>query len=104
MTGRRNEKLRAIVIDSLEPREVIVQGNRNCQALRALVAAGNKGITALEMASWAYRLAHYIHILKKEHGLPISTEHEAHPGGFHGRYRLLCKVQLLGDSEEVRAA
>ena len=103
MTGRK-ERLRATVFDSLDPRTIEVSGSRYCQTLRALIEAGDKGITALEMASWAFRLAHYIHILKKEHSLPISTEHEAHPGGFHGRYRLLCRVELLGNSEEVRAA
>lgn len=73
---------------------------RYAQTLSALIAAGPRGITALEMSSWALRLAHYIHVLRKDYGLDISTEHENHGGQFpgrHGRYRLHTRVRILDE-------
>ena len=45
------------------------------------------------MSSWALRLAHYIMELRR-HGLDIETIHEAHPGGWHGRYVLHTPVEI----------
>lgn len=91
----RRERLRARVFDGSGEREVTVTGNRNCQALRALVQAGQKGVTALELSTWALRLAHYCYCLRKDYGITINTEYEEHDGGFHGRYRLACRVEIL---------
>lgn len=73
---------------------------RYALTLSALITAGSRGITALEMSSWALRLAHYIHVLRKDYGLDISTEHENHGGQFpgrHGRYRLHTRVRILDE-------
>ncbi len=64
------------------------------RTLLALVAAQDRGCTALELSTWALRLAHYILCLRRL-GLEISTEREKHPGGWHGRYRLLSGVYIL---------
>lgn len=65
------------------------------RTLRALVEKGQKGVTALEMSTWALRLAAYVHILRTQCGLAIITLWENHPGGKHGRYVLQTTVQIL---------
>ncbi len=74
----------------------ITVNGRDAQALRALVDKGAKGITALEMSSWALRLGAYIHRLR-EMGLRdyIITEREEHEDGWHGRYILTIPVAIL---------
>ena len=77
---------------------------QTAKALLALVTAGDKGVTASEVATWAYRLAAYRHDLKRIHGLDIITRHEEHPGGWHGRYILLTPVQIVSiDNAQVPA-
>ena len=71
----------------------IVVGGKNLQTLLALVVAGPRGITALEVSTWAYRLAAHCHTLRRL-GVPISMSRESHEGGWHGRYRLEGKVKL----------
>jgi hypothetical protein len=64
------------------------------KALSALVAAGTRGVTALEVNSWAYRLGAYVHSLRHDCGLAIETMREPHEGGWHGRYVLRSPVKL----------
>jgi hypothetical protein len=64
------------------------------KALSALVAAGTRGVTALEVNSWAYRLGAYVHSLRHDCGLAIETVREPHEGGWHGRYVLRSPVKL----------
>jgi hypothetical protein len=64
------------------------------RALQALVTAGPTGITAMEVQGWAYRLAAYIHNLRRHHGLVVITAREPHPGGWHGRHVLLTPVRI----------
>ena len=80
-----------------ERREIEVTGNRYIQALKALVEAGDRGVTALEISSWALRLSHYIFILRRDYGLDIETRDEPHDGGTHGRYFLRSTVILEDD-------
>jgi hypothetical protein len=78
--------------------------NRVCQVegqeartLAALYDAGPAGITALEMSTWALRLAHYVMKLKKQ-GLSIEMLREKHAGpvpGWHGRYVLRSQIEIL---------
>ena len=68
------------------------------RTLVALLSCDGHGCTALEVSSWALRLAHYIMCLRRL-GLDIAMERESHPGGWHGRYRLLSAVELLRFSE-----
>ena len=67
------------------------------KALVALVAAGQRGITALECDTWAYRLAAYCHALRRDWGLVIRTEREDHPGGWHGRHILETPVRIIAN-------
>ncbi len=91
----------------LEPgnqRRMIASG-QEARALLALVAAGSRGVTALECSSWAFRLAAYCHALRKRYALSIRTERERHPGGWHGRHVLDSCVEILGTDggDECRA-
>lgn len=65
------------------------------RTLLALIDAGAKGVTALDLASWAFRLSHYVLILRHKHGLSIITQLEAHEGGKHARYVLRSSVTIL---------
>lgn len=65
------------------------------RTLHALIHAREKGITALEMSSWAYRLGAYIHVLRHDYGLEIETLKEQHPGGWHARYVLHTHVEII---------
>jgi hypothetical protein len=67
---------------------------QTAKALTALVAAAERGCTALEVATWALRFAHYVLCLRRL-GLQIDMEREAHQGGWHGRYRLRSPVQIV---------
>ena len=64
------------------------------KALEALVAHGAAGVTSLEVASVAYRLAAYVHNLRHDYGLAIATVREPHDGGWHGRYVLHSAVTI----------
>lgn len=67
---------------------------QEARALLALVNAGEAGVTAQEVSSWALRLSAYVLCLRRA-GLDIEMERESHPGGWHGRYRLHTKVKLV---------
>lgn len=75
-------------------RTIIVTG-QTASALMALVEAGPKGRTALEVSNWAMRFAAYCHNLIHNHSLNIVCAHEAHPGGWHGRHILLDWVTIV---------
>jgi len=80
---------------------------RIAQTLEHLIKAGPAGITALEMASWAVRLSHYVWVLRHKHGLAIHTTFEEHRGdypGKHARYTLLSQVRLSNAEQEQDAA
>lgn len=66
---------------------------QTAKAVRALVLAGKQGVTAQEVAGWAYRFAAYCHDLRKK-GLEIETKREVHKGGWHGRHVLHTPVRL----------
>ena len=106
----KGEILKATVIEAnpdypllTERREIEVTGARFIQTLRALLEAGNRGTTALEMSSWALRLGHYVFILRHKYGLDIETKTEPHDGGHHARYVLHSQVRLI-DADAGRAA
>ena len=79
---------------------------QTAKALIALVNGGDRGVTALEAATWAYRFAAYCHELRTRHGLAIRTEREEHPGGWHGRHVLETPVtiRLVADPEQEAEA
>ncbi len=82
-----------------EPETYVVRG-RAAETLACLVHAGQSGITALEVNSWAYRLASYIHDLRHKYGLDIHTIMEPHDGGEHARYRLITPVHIEAAGED----
>ncbi len=83
--------------------EIITLQGQYARTLFHLIQAGKKGITALEISSWALRLSHYIFILRTEYFLEIEMVREPHGGpageGWHGRYFLHTSVKILSDSE-----
>ena len=87
----KQKKLTVCFVD-VERGYVFCITGRQLRTLRALLDAGAKGITALDVSSWAYRLASYIYDLRHKHGLEIQTIEEPHDGGFHARYVLISKV------------
>lgn len=92
----------------IETRKISVRG-QYARTLRALIEAGSKGITALEVSkTWALRLSHYVHILRRDYSLPIRMEWEPHESaagpGKHGRYFLDASARIVSDSEKREAA
>ena len=84
-------------------RSITVKG-QTAKALQALVEAGPRGVTALETAAWAFRLAAYCHVLRHKHDLTIRTDKELHPGGWHGRYVFESDVRIEENDAEDEAA
>jgi hypothetical protein len=75
------------------------------RALLALVTAGTKGVTALDVSStWAYRFGAYVHNLRRDHGLVIETLRESHIGGWHGRYVLHTALRIVAVAGAKEAA
>ncbi len=100
MNSIHNTRLRLKAKAKLDKQSRLINvTGRPAQTLVALVKAGSKGITALEMSSWAYRLGAYIHILRRDYGLDIQTLKEKHPGGWHARYVLHTPVEILEVTE-----
>lgn len=68
---------------------------QTARTLLALIKAGAAGVTAIEISSWAFRLSHYVMVLRHKHRLAIPMFWEAHEGGKHGRYILRSTVTIL---------
>ena len=79
-------------LKALGPNGSFTVHGQTAKALRALIAAGAKGVTALEVATWAYRFSAYCFDLRHNHGLEIATLREPHAGGWHGRHVLHTTV------------
>lgn len=77
-----------------------IASRQDSRTLLALVRADSKGVTALEMSSWAYRLGAYVHRLRHDYGLAIETLREPHEGGWHGRYVLHTPCRIVGDGDD----
>lgn len=97
--ARTATKLKSLRVHAIGPCGAFTVTGQTAKALLALVGAGSKGVTALEVAGWAYRFAAYCHDLRHKHGLAIETVHESHDSGWHGRYVLLSPVQIVGCDE-----
>lgn len=85
--------LKASVMDGDGQRYITVRG-QTAKTLKALVEAGPSGVTALEVSTWALRLAAYCHDLRRWHCLDIVTQRESHPHGWHGRHVLVTPVKI----------
>ena len=88
-------KQNALTVDTPAGR-IAISARQPRRALAALIKAGSKGVTALEISSWAYRLGAYVHTLRHDYGLTIETLRETHDGGWHGRYVLHTPCQIIG--------
>jgi hypothetical protein len=95
----------AIALAPEGDRPFVVRG-QTAKALIALVNSGACGVTALEVATWAFRFAAYCHDLRNRYGLAIRTEREEHPGGWHGRHVLETPVTIrfVADPEQEAVA
>jgi hypothetical protein len=92
-------RIEAFACESDARRPFTVRG-QTARALCALVAAGPRGVTALDVSgTWAYRFAAYCHKLRTRHGLAIRTDREPHPGGWHGRHVLETPVVIVAMDE-----
>jgi hypothetical protein len=85
--------------------QIVEIRGQTARALLALVEAGERGVTALECSTWAYRLAASCYDLRLDYGLAIRCEREEHPGGWHGRHALDTPVEIVTveTTEEVAA-
>ena len=106
--GKLTVRARVFQGDGLFDFRDIVATGRYAQTLKALIDAGDKGVTALEISSWALRLSHYIDVLRKDsrYLLNIHTELEEHEfqgmgAGRHARYRILDRVELINAGQEA---
>jgi hypothetical protein len=102
-------RLQFIVIEADASERNVTLVGQYARTLRELVEAGPKGLTALDVSgTWALRLSHYVHILRREYLLPIRMEWEPHDGaagpGRHGRYFLDVTVRILPNPEAMEAA
>lgn len=104
---RKTSPLVAYIGAGDQRRQISVTEDRVKQTLRALAESGARGITALEVSSWALRLGHYVFLLRKRYGVNIQTINEPHSiggvNGHHARYRALDPVAFESDAE-ARAA
>ena len=85
-------------IEAIGPAGRFTVKGQKARTLVALVSAGGAGVTALEMSSWALRLAAYVKPLRDDFGLSIETVRELHDGGWHGRYVLHTPVSIVEDA------
>jgi hypothetical protein len=98
---KRKRYVRSFVIHwSTGVTQQLTLAGQTARTLETLIQAGPDGITALEVSSWAMRLAVYIGQLRHDHSLVIDMLRESHSSeysqGKHGRYFLKTKVLVSG--------
>lgn len=97
----------AIVVyeTELAPGTMKTATGRQAQTLYCLLCAGDKGITAAEVSSWALRLAVYVFKLRQDHGISIATVNEPNTDGIgtHARYVLQTRVKIVEIKNNKRA-
>ncbi|WP_210184809.1 winged helix domain-containing protein [Allgaiera indica] len=80
------------------PRDIQLSG-RPAWLLEELIRAGSTGLTAADLPA-GLRVSGFVMKLRRA-GVPIDTLTEANEGvygGHHGRYRLACRAERLGNS------
>lgn len=94
--GGGRKKAKRIRVSAIGPDGAFKVSGQTARALQELIAAGQRGITALEVSTWALRLAAYVRDLRKL-GLSIDTIRERHNelGDWHGRYVLQSPVEIV---------
>lgn len=103
----RHLHLRARITEPGGTTRTLAFEGQEARTLRALVNAGDSGVTSLEISTWALRVSHYVFKLRKA-GLVIVTLREKHDGpvpGEHGRYVLRSTVAIVepGTGRDVAA-
>lgn len=99
---KRKPIITAEIVDDSSSRQFTVRG-QYARTLEALLEAGNRGTTALEISTWALRLSHYVHILRTEYRLTIEMQLEPHETGRHGRYFLRSDVHVISKGKTAGA-
>jgi len=100
---KNNKRLVATFSTKIGKKEkIFTLRGQMAKSLIALIRSGEKGCNALEVTCWALRFSGYIHFLRKDYGLEILTQKEAHEGGWHARYLLLDKVEIIERSDDAR--
>lgn len=97
----RSFRATVALIEPDDERTLTFEG-QEARTILALVEAGPRGVTSLEISSWALRLAHYAMKLRRA-GLVIDMVREKHDGpvrGHHGRYFLRSRVRLIDGGTE----
>lgn len=93
----------SFVISRPQGPEIVHLSGQTARTLQALILAGDSGVTALEISSWALRLSEYIRRLRHEYFLEILMVKEEHSSlvgaGWHGRYILKTPVRIYQNSE-----
>lgn len=89
----------AVIFKKANQETPMLATRRVAQTLLWLVYCGEKGVTALEVSSWALRLADYVHTLRHDYGVRIITLMEAHDGGRHARYVLREEIVVIDISQ-----
>lgn len=92
--------MKRLTICAVGPDGPFTVNGQTARSLRALVDAGSKGVTALEVSTWALRFSAYCFDLRHKHGLVIDTLREVHPGGWHGRHVLRSAVVIVEANDE----
>jgi hypothetical protein len=103
---RPHVRIRASVTEADGMSRTLAFEGQEARTLRALVEAGERGVTSLEISTWALRTSHYIFKLRRA-GLTIETIREPHDGpvpGKHGRYVLRSRVCILEPLDQRAAA
>jgi len=70
----------SFIISRPQGPEIIHLTGQTARTLQSLIIAGDSGVTALEISSWALRLSHYVFVLRTEHNLNIEMRREEHEG------------------------
>lgn len=92
-------------VDLFNPtsRTIEVTGRRNIEALRHLIEAGQKGVSALDFWATGKRLSHYVFKLRG-FGLEIETQDiQAGDGITYGRYILKGDIRIEQEPDREAA-
>lgn len=75
-------------------KEVTLNGCQISRMLYALIKRPVRGVTSLDISTWALRTSSYIEQLRYRYGFEIETIMEPHDTGMHGRYFLRTPITI----------
>jgi hypothetical protein len=85
---------RFAIADDENTRQIVLVG-RLAETLNALAQVGERGLTERDAGEFCWRLSDYVAQLRKRHNVPIVSRDEVHKGGWHVRYLLEIRVNVL---------